>query len=77
MFKVQEQIKTSQKLKAIQLNFNEMQRAQFEGIEMSKVSNRLELKYGADLEMLEITELHYQLSEDDKLKSFMKIVEAQ
>lgn len=77
MFKVQEQIKTSQKLKAIQLNFNEMQRAQFEGIEMSKVSNRLELKYGADLEMLEIAELHYQLSEDDKLKSFMKIVEAQ
>ena len=50
-----------------------MQRAQMEGMEASKVSNRLEEKYGVDNEGLELAEWYYNLDQNPKVQSFMKI----
>lgn len=77
MFKVQEQMRMSRKLQAIQLNFNAMQRAQMEGMEQSKISNRLEEKYGIDNEGLELAEWYYNLEANPKVQSFLKLAQAQ
>ena len=48
-----------------------------EGMEASKVSNRLEEKYGVDNEGLELAEWYYKLDQNPKVQSFLKIAQAQ
>lgn len=76
-FKFKRDMEMFRKLQTLKFTTSPQAQAEIQSIEMSKTSDALLIEYGFDLAHLSKASKHYNLEENEELKSFRKIVIAQ
>ena len=76
-FKFRRDMEMFRKLQSLKFTTSPQAQAEIQAVEMSKTSDALFEEYGFDLSHLTYASQHYNLDENEEIKSFRKIVIAQ